>query len=230
MAHANAYDDQGNLVQKSVTWGGQSAKTVTYGFYPNGSRSSLNAAGRTFAYRYDGAGRMNGVTNDNAEITSWTYRDNNWLLGKTLGNGATTAYTQNALGQVSRLLNKTGSGTVLSDYSGMAYDGAGSRTALTASVPGAPASYSGTTGYTYDYNQTTNPSLNRSQLTKETSSRGSYTNVFGYDGGTSTGPRQPDQLQGSQPDLQRGQPVGGDRLRLRRGRQSHNLPHEGADH
>ena len=79
----------------------------------------------------------------------------------------------------------------------MAYDGAGSRTTLTASVPGAPTSYSGTTGYQYDYNQTANPALNRSQLTKETSTRGSYTNVFSYDGGTSVGPGNPTSFKGT---------------------------------
>ena len=79
----------------------------------------------------------------------------------------------------------------------MVYDGAGNRTALTASVPGAPASYSGTTGYQYDYNQTANPALNRSQLTQETSSRGSYTNAFGYDGNTSTGPGNPTSSKGT---------------------------------
>ncbi len=47
-----------------------------------------------------------------------------------------------------------------------------------ASLTGTPTNYSGTTGYTYDYGQTTSPSLNRSQLTKETSTRGGYTNTF----------------------------------------------------
>ena len=49
------------------------------------------------------------------------------------------------------------------------YDGVGNRLSVTASMPGAPASYSGTTSYAYDYGQSANPALNRSQLTDETS-------------------------------------------------------------
>ena len=75
---------------------------------------------------------------------------------------------------------------MISDFSAMAYDGAGNRLSVT--VP-SPSPYAGVTTYQYDYGQTANPALNRSQLTSEGSTRGTaYTNAFAYDGGTPGGP------------------------------------------
>jgi hypothetical protein len=57
----------------------------------------------------------------------------------------------------------------------MIYDGVGSRTAMTASLPGAPSTYSGTTSYGYD---------TKNELTQETrtgSGTGNYSNAFTYD-------------------------------------------------
>ena len=103
--------------------------------------------------------------------TSWTYKNNNWLDTQTLENGATATYSYNSLGQVTRLLNQI-SATTISDFSGIAYDGVGNRTSVTASIPGTP-SLSGTTSYTYD---------SKNQLTQETSTRnGGFTDSFGYD-------------------------------------------------
>ncbi len=196
-----AYDDDNDLTSKAVTWTGLAAKTVSYGFYNNGSRSSMNAAGRSFSYTYDSAGRLTGLTNDNSEATSLTYQDNGWLNTKTLANGVTTTDTLDQLGRLRDLVNKTGGGTSLSDFAVPAtggYDGVGNRLSLTATINTsyAPASYSGTTGYTYDYGSTT-ASARRSQVTQEASTRGGgYTNVFGYDGGTTGGPGNPTSFKG----------------------------------
>ena len=73
----------------------------------------------------------------------------------------------------------------------------GNRLSVTASLPGAPAGYSGTTAYAYDYGQSANPQLNRSQLTQETSTRASGTFAYGYDGGTSGGPGNPTSFKGA---------------------------------
>ena len=192
-SQAYAYDDADRLTAKQVTWTGLPAKTVSYGFYPNGSRASMNADGQAFSYSYDAVGRMTGLTNPFSETSAWTYKANSWLATCTRSNSGSglvvsTAYTYNSLGQMSELLNTSSSGATLSDYKSMVYDAVGNRTSLTASVPGAPASYSGTTSYAYDYGQTANPLLNRSQLTGETSTRGTGTLSYSYDGGTSTGP------------------------------------------
>ena len=194
-----AYDDDNALTQKNVTWTGYTAKTIAYGFYPNGSRQSMTADGRAFSYGYDGVGRMSRLTNDNSETTSYGYQANGWLQSKTLANGVVTTFTRDAQGRLTDLANKYGT-TTLSDFSVPAtggYDGVGNRLSVTASMPGAPASYSGTTQYQYDYGQSANPQMNRSQLTGETSTRGSGTFAYGYDGGTAGGPGNPTSFKGT---------------------------------
>ena len=80
-----------------------------------------------FSYLYDAAGQATSLTNPFGETTGWSYRDNGWLQTQTLGNGVTSTYVQNALGQLTSLLNQTGGGTLLSQFSGMVHDGAGNR-------------------------------------------------------------------------------------------------------
>ena len=193
-----AYDDEDGLISKIVTWTGLAAKTVSYGYYPDGSRQTMAADSRVFSYGYDAVGRMNSLTNNNSEITTYSYQDNGWLKTKTLANGVIVTFTRDAQGRTTDLLNSFG-GSTLSDYrvpmTG-GYDSVGSRLSVTATIPSAPANYSGTTNFTYDYGQMTNPSLNRSQLTGETSTRATGTWSYGYDGGTSTGPGNPTNFKG----------------------------------
>jgi RHS repeat-associated protein len=170
-SHGYSYGNLNELLSVSTTYTGLSAKTISYSYYPNGSRESMATPAGPFYYSYDAAGRPSSMTNPFSEITSWSFQDNNWLQAQTLDNGATATYTYDALGQVTRLLNKIGSSTV-SDFSSIAYDGVGNRSSVTASLPGA-TSLSGTTGYTYD---------SKNQLTQETSTRnGGFTDNFGYD-------------------------------------------------
>src|SRR6185295_7044314 len=64
------------------------------------------------------------------------------------------------------------SSSTVSDFSSISYNGAGNRTSVTVSVPGA-TSLNGTTGYAYD---------SKDQLTQETSTRnGGFTDNFAYD-------------------------------------------------
>ncbi len=196
-----AYDDDDALTSKTVNWDNLS-QDLDYTYYPDGSRHTMTADGRAFSYAYDAVGRMNSLTNPLGEQTLWSYRDNGWLQEKTLLDASgkqmvDTAYTQNPLGQVTELVNQDTNGDILSDFSALTYDGAGNRRSVTASLPGAPETYSGTTSYQYDYGQSVNPQLNRSQVTGETSTRaGGYTNAFAYDGGTSTGPGNPTSFKG----------------------------------
>jgi len=187
-----AYDDNNALTAKTVTWAGLSAKTVSYGYYPNGSRSSLNAAGNSFSYGYDGVGRLSSVTSPFSETTTYAYQDNGWLSTKTLANGDITAYTRDGQGRLRDLLNKTAGGATLSDFAVPAvggYDGAGNKLAVTATIPNCNAYYSGTDHYTYDYGQTANPQLNRSQVTQESSSTlYTGTKVYNYDQPSYSGP------------------------------------------
>ncbi len=192
-----AYDDDDDLTSKIVTWTGLAAKTVSYGFYPNGSRSSMNADGHPFAYSYDGVGRMSSLTSDGALQASYAYQDNGWLQSKTLGNTDVTTYTRDAQGRLLDLANKTSGGATLSDFavpSVGGYDGAGNKLAVTATIPNTGSSYSGTTHYQYDYGQSVNPQASRSQLTQATSTSYTGTENYLYDQsapgqpGSSTGP------------------------------------------
>ena len=154
-----------------TTYNGLSAKTISYQYYPNGSRQAMTTPAGTFSYSYDAAGRPASLTNPFSETTNWAYQNNDWLQTQTLANGATATYTYNSLGQVTRLLNQI-SGNTISDFSSITHDGAGNRTSITASIPGA-TSLNGTTVYSYD---------SKDQITQETSTRnGGFTDNFGYD-------------------------------------------------
>ena len=199
------YDDDDNLTQKNVTWTGVSgSQPVSYTFNPDGSRHGMNAGAsfsRPWTYTYDGVGRMKTVVDYPSETTTYGYQANGWLQTKTLSNGIVATTTRDAQGRVTDLVYKQGS-TTLSDFHVPAtngYDGIGNRLSVTSTLGGgAPANYSGTTSYAYDYGQSANPQLNRSQLTGETSTRnGNYTNSFAYDGGSSTGPGNLTSIHGS---------------------------------
>lgn len=197
------YDDDSGLTSKTVTYTGLPSQTLTYAQWPNGSRRAMTTSLGNFNYNYDAAGHMTSLTNPYNETSRWAYQDNGWLQTQTLGNGATTTYTRNVLGQITRLLNQTATGATLSDFggaSGMSYDGAGNRLTMPVSVPGTP-SLSGTTTYAYDYGQMASPTALRGQLTRETSTRaGGYADTYGYDGtaqspgGTTSGPGNPTTL------------------------------------
>ena len=147
--------------------------SLTYGYNPDGSRSSLSTPGGSFSYGYDGRGLPNSLGNPYGETFAWTYLDNGWLWTQSAGSLATSTYTYNALGQVTDLAHRKSNNALLADFGSMSQDAVGNRLSLTANLPAAPASYSGSTTYGYD---------NRSELTQETSQRaGGYSNGYGYD-------------------------------------------------
>ena len=124
----------------------------------------------TFNYYFDAADRPSSMTNPFSETTSWSYQDNNWFASQTLANGATSTYTQNGLGQVTRLLNQV-SGSTISDYT-ISYDGARNRSSVVASGIGTSA-LNGTTTFTYNA---------KDELLQELTTRfGGFTDNFGYD-------------------------------------------------
>jgi RHS repeat-associated protein len=165
------YGNLDELLSTTTTYTGLAAKTISYAYYPDGSRQTMTTPAGTFTYSYDAGGRPASMTNPFSETTSWAYQNNNWLSTQTLANGAVATHTHNALGQVTELLNQIGS-TTISDFSSIAYDGVGNRNSVTANIPGA-TSLSGTTGYAYD---------SKDQITQETSTRnGGFTDNFGYD-------------------------------------------------
>jgi YD repeat-containing protein len=141
-----------------------------YGYNNDASRSGLNLLWLT---SYNGRGDLTGMTTPYSEAVSWSYLDNGWLSSQTT-QAAVTSFSYNALGQLTDLTNSHG-GVTLSDFNMMGsghYDGAGNLAGQTVSMPGAPASYSGSTSYQYN---------GIDELTNEQSNRqGSNTNTFDY--------------------------------------------------
>ncbi len=178
-SYSYIYDDNNTAYCNTTTYTGLTgAKTVSYAFNNDGSRSSMNTPSGSFTYTYDGAGRLTGLTNPASEAIAWTYLDNNWLWKQQMGSTELSAYTYNALGQITDLAHRVYPlNTLLSEFSSMSHDGVGSLTTQTANLPG-NTSYSGTINFTYD---------NKDQITQEQSTRTppgfptGYTNTFGYD-------------------------------------------------
>jgi len=196
------YDDDDNLLSKIVAWAGVTGtRTVSYAYNPDGSEAGMTAGGQPFTYSYDGVGRLKTVLNPSSETTAYGYLANGWMQTKTLPNGIIVTKSYDPMGRVTDLLSKL-STTTLSDFhipASGGYDGIGNRLSVTTALSGgSPTAYSGTTGYAYDYDQSTNPLLNRSQVTGETSTRsGGFSNVFGYDGSASGGPGNPTSFKGT---------------------------------
>ena len=166
-----SYGSLDELLSVTTSYTGLSAKTISYTYYPNGSRQNMTTPAGTFDYSYDAGGRPASITNPFSETTTWAYQDNNWLQTQTLANGATTNYSYNALGQVTRVLNQLGT-TTISDFNNITYDAVGNRTSLSAIVSGA-SSLNGTTTFTYD---------TKNQLLEELTTRyNGFTDGFSYD-------------------------------------------------
>jgi RHS repeat-associated protein len=170
------YGNLDELLSNTTTYTGLAAKTISYSYYANGSRQSMSTPSGTFTYTYNAAGLPTSMTNPFNETTSWTYQNNDWLQTQTLQNGAIASYTYNSMGQVTRLLNQI-AGNTISDFTSIAYDGAGNRTSVTATIPGATG-LNGSTIYNYD---------TKNQLTQETSTRnGGFMDNFAYDSAGNT--------------------------------------------
>ncbi len=165
-----SYGNLDELLSRTTTYTGLSAQTISYGYYPNGSRHTMTTPAGTFNYNYEAAGRPSSMTNPFSETTSWAYQDNDLLQTQTLANGAVATHTYNPAGQLTRLLNHR-SGITLSEFSSISYDGVGNRKSITASIPGTPI-LNGVTTYQYDI---------KDHLTQESSTRnGGFTDGFGY--------------------------------------------------
>ena len=169
-----AYDDNNAQTGTTTNYGSVGTFTVSASFYPNGSAQAISTPAGSFSYAYDADGRPSTLTNPFGETFSWTFLDNGWLATQQSASTMKNFYSYNALGELTELANKKldANQTLLSDFSNMAYDGAGNRKLMQVNIPGASA-FSGQTAYTYD---------SRMQLTQEQSSRnGGYVNNFSYD-------------------------------------------------
>ena len=171
-----SYDDHDCSTSVATTYDGLPTKTISYVYYQDGSLQRMDTPAGSFSYWYDADGRMTSQKNPFQETSSWQYLDNDWSWKQTLGNGLVTSYSYNSRAQMVDLTNIQADGTLLSEFAVQnmgGYDGAGNRTSLTSTIPGAPATYSGTTFFAYDQ---------KNQLLQEQSQRnGGYTNTNNYD-------------------------------------------------
>ena len=169
-----SYDDLDKPTSVTTTYTGLAAKTLTYGYYPDGSRQTLTLPDATsYSYSYDAAGKATGLSNPGGHSFTWSYANNDWLTGAAADNTIVTTAVRSARGALTELTNRRGdmAHTLLSDYT-VASDTLGNIGSVTSTVPGVSA-FSGTTTYTHDA---------KLQLTNEQSTRGgSYTNSNAYD-------------------------------------------------
>jgi YD repeat-containing protein len=166
------YGDLDQILSVITTYTGLSAKTLSYSYYPDGSRDELTTPAGSFDYLYNAAGDPTSLTNPRSETTTWSYLTNGALGSQTQANGITSSYTYNALGQLTSLLHKNSSNTTITQFASITHDGAGNRLGVTATFPSLSA-LSGAISYSYD---------TKDRLTGETSAlNGGFVSSFGYD-------------------------------------------------
>jgi RHS repeat-associated protein len=167
-----SYGDLDQILSVTTTYTGLSAKSVSYSYYPDGSRDQLTTPAGTFSYLYNAAGDPTSLTNPQSETTSWSYQTNGALSSQTQANGITSSYTLNALSQLTSLLHKDASNTTITQFASITHDGAGNRLGVTATFPSLTA-LSGAISYSYD---------TKDRLTQESSAlNGGFVSSFGYD-------------------------------------------------
>ncbi len=171
---ASLYDDRDKATSVTTTYTGLAAQTLSYAYYPDGSRQTLTLPdATTYADSYDAVGRHTGLTSPGGHTFSWTYANNNWLTSQTSDNTIVTTPTRDARGTITDLTHRRTDvmHTLLSDFA-LTYASNMTLGSMTSTVSGVSA-FSGTTNYAHD---------TKLQLTQESSSRaGGYTNSNAYD-------------------------------------------------
>jgi RHS repeat-associated protein len=158
------YNNLDQQVSTTTTYTGVPAQTVSYGFYADGSRSSLTTPAGTFSYVSDPDGRPENVTNPFGEKTVWQWLVNDWPNSQTNNQTAFSfANGYNALGEVTALTDGI-PGNYTYDIRNTTFDGAGNRVSAASTNFLQETALSGSVTYGYD-------SSNR--LTGEDSTRGS---------------------------------------------------------
>lgn len=176
-SHSYAYDDADNLTSVTTTYkraNGTSlpAKTISYAYWPDGSRKTMATPAGTSYYYYDLMGRPSSLANPYSQTTSWLYEADGLLDKQTLPNGSHTTYNYNTRGWPTYQINQTSASVLLSrfqDNGGGSWDSSGNRLAVYASG-------ANTGGLTYSYNT-------KEELTSSGSTRSgaTYSHSFAYD-------------------------------------------------
>jgi RHS repeat-associated protein len=175
-----SYDDCDQVLTNTVTYNGLPAQTLSYSYYPDGSKESLTTPAGIYSYSYDAAGRLMALNNPAGESFTWSYLGNNWLWKQQSSNLIQSIFTYNARGFVTELENvNLQTSQILSQFGApigsgneMFYDAVGNRTKEVANIASAPT-YGGITNWAY--------STQDRLLSEQSSRNGGYTETFAYD-------------------------------------------------
>jgi len=167
---AYTYDDNDLILTATTTYTGLTPKTITYNYYPDGSRASMSISGfsgypsslyYTYGNSYDTAykGRRVTVTPPAGMVFNFSYNTNGQIAERKVGNTLVrTNYFYDARGFLSTLRNGSSSSEYLYSWFGnMSYDPAGNLLGYEYYIPnawrttsGAYKLLEGNVSYTYD--------------------------------------------------------------------------------
>ncbi len=93
------YDDLDKPVMINTTYTGVPAQSISYSYYPNGSRESMTTPAGSFNYDYDADGRLTSLMNPFNEQFNWQYLANSWVWSQQSGNAFKAVYGYNCQGE-----------------------------------------------------------------------------------------------------------------------------------
>lgn len=164
------YDESDMILSRSTAYSGMTGtKTISYTYYPDGSRQSMSHPGDSLGYSYDKAGRCIGFSTAEGN-SSFTYDAAGRMTHRYLPNDIYTNYSYNQLGLLSQVANYAEG--LKSKYDSLEYDGAFNLKSLSHDIDVVP-DMDGSVNFSYD---------SKDRLTQEVSTRyGGYTESQAYD-------------------------------------------------
>lgn len=164
------YDESDMILSRTTAYTGMTgSKTISYTYYPDGSRQSMSHPGDSLGYSYDKAGRCIGFSTAEGN-SSFTYDAAGRMTHRYLPNDIYTNYSYNQLGLLSQVANYAEA--LKSKYDSLEYDGAFNLKSLYHDIDVVP-DMDGSVNFSYD---------SKDRLTQEVSTRyGGYTESQAYD-------------------------------------------------
>ena len=151
---------------EELNWNQSVYSTTTYALNVLDQLTTINQAGLTRTFAYDGQGRLQSRTTPEQGTTTYTYFSNDEIKTVTDARGATTTFAYNNRDLVTGITYGVPGGVAATPNVTFGYDSAGNRTSMTDGL--------GSVSYVYN---------TLSQLTSETrtfTGVGSYTLSYGY--------------------------------------------------
>lgn len=140
------YDERNRLTAVTDAFG----NPVAYGYDPAGQLQQLTYPGnRTVAYSHDAAGRLAGLTDWLGHTTGYTRDRTGAVTAIQYGNGARVTKGYDAVGRLTSLINRSGSGAVISSHT-LTLDGLGNPLSSTGDLPVVPSNLGRSADLLYD--------------------------------------------------------------------------------